>query len=99
MVGFLRCSLALPALLHCVSFVCPESFNSARNKVSFNITLTWDDYQPAGMLRKIILANGQFPAPELRLKQGDDVEFLVVNDMPFSTTVHFHGRPPIPFAL
>ncbi|TQB68518.1 hypothetical protein MPDQ_003342 [Monascus purpureus] len=39
----------------------------------------------------MILTNGQFPAPTLRLKQGDDVEVLVNNSLPFSTTVHFHG--------
>ncbi|KAL4809247.1 multicopper oxidase-domain-containing protein [Aspergillus unguis] len=92
MVGFFRRGLALPALLlSCASYVCGGSAKATGNTVSFNATLTWDDHQPAGIPRKMILVNGEFPAPELRLKQGDDVEFLVVNDMPFPATVHFHG--------
>ncbi|OOF95490.1 multicopper oxidase [Aspergillus carbonarius ITEM 5010] len=59
--------------------------------VKFQIDLTWDDVEVAGALRKAILSNGQLPGPALWLKQGDDVEFLVNNSMPFSTTVHFHG--------
>ena len=60
--------------------------------VKFQIDLTWDDVEVAGALRKAILSNGQLPGPALWLKQGDDVEFLVNNSMPFSTTVHFHGQ-------
>ncbi|KKK24927.1 hypothetical protein AOCH_006475 [Aspergillus ochraceoroseus] len=68
------------------------SFAYAHSKtVSFQVRLTWEDWAPAGIHRKIILSNGQFPAPTLKLKQGDDVEFLVINDLPFETTIHFHG--------
>ncbi|PYI04163.1 hypothetical protein BO78DRAFT_373598 [Aspergillus sclerotiicarbonarius CBS 121057] len=59
--------------------------------VQFQIDLTWEVVEVAGALRKAILSNGQLPGPALWLKQGDDVEFLVNNSMPFSTTVHFHG--------
>ncbi|PYI04188.1 laccase TilA [Aspergillus sclerotiicarbonarius CBS 121057] len=61
------------------------------NTVRFNITLSWEDWAPAGVSRKMILMNGQFPGPALQLRQGDDVEFLVINHMPFNATVHFHG--------
>ncbi|KAI9373097.1 multicopper oxidase-domain-containing protein [Aspergillus egyptiacus] len=91
---FLRHGLALPALLLSqISSTCGygESVKATGNTVSFQVTLTWEDWQPAGIPRKMILANGQFPAPPLELKQGDDVEFLVVNEMPFSKTIHFHG--------
>ncbi|KAL4913503.1 multicopper oxidase-domain-containing protein [Aspergillus aurantiobrunneus] len=93
-MGLFRRGLALSALLlSFVSFVYGygEHVKATGNTVPFQVTLTWDDWQPAGISRKMILANGQFPAPSLELKQGDDVEFLVVNEMPFSTTVHFHG--------
>ncbi|KAL2818390.1 multicopper oxidase-domain-containing protein [Aspergillus granulosus] len=86
--------LALTALLlSLVTFVYGHSENVKRtgNTVSFQVRLTWDYWQPAGIPRKMILANGWFPAPPLELNYGDDVEFLVINDMPFSTTVHFHG--------
>ncbi|PYH96695.1 hypothetical protein BO71DRAFT_481806 [Aspergillus ellipticus CBS 707.79] len=59
--------------------------------VQFGLDLTWEDLEIAGVVRKTILSNGQFPGPPLRVKQGDEVEFLVNNSMPFGTTVHFHG--------
>ncbi|KAL5338491.1 multicopper oxidase-domain-containing protein [Aspergillus crustosus] len=80
-------------LLYIISFVYGygESVKATKETVSFQIRLEWDDWQPAGISRKMILANGQFPAPSLEVRQGDDVEFLVINELPFSTTVHFHG--------
>lgn len=62
------------------------------NTVRFNVSLTWEDWAPAGIPRKMILMNGQFPGPALQLRQGDNVEFLVTNHLPTNTTVHFHGR-------
>ncbi|KAL4909844.1 hypothetical protein BDW74DRAFT_186265 [Aspergillus multicolor] len=59
--------------------------------VRFELNLTWEDRNVAGIVRKAILSNGQLPGPTLRIKQGDEVEFRVRNFMPFSTTVHFHG--------
>ncbi|KAL4880214.1 multicopper oxidase-domain-containing protein [Aspergillus karnatakaensis] len=59
--------------------------------VYFDLVLTWEDREVAGVIRKVIHSNYQFPGPTLRLKQGDEVEVLVTNLMPFSTTVHFHG--------
>ncbi|KAL4941374.1 hypothetical protein BDV06DRAFT_229759 [Aspergillus oleicola] len=93
-MSFFRCGLVLSAfLLHFVPFThgYGESVKATGTTVSFQVNLTWEDWQPAGISRKMILSNSQFPAPSLNLKQGDDVEFLVNNDMPFSTTIHFHG--------
>ncbi|KAL4880986.1 Cupredoxin [Aspergillus karnatakaensis] len=93
-MALLRHGLLSPALLfYLVFFIYAYGTHvmAAKNTVYFNITLTWDDWQPAGIPRKMILANGQFPAPTMKLKQGDDVEFLVTNELPFATTVHFHG--------
>ncbi|KAJ5116241.1 laccase TilA, partial [Penicillium angulare] len=60
--------------------------------VKFDLTLTWEDwFDGPGQPRKMIFANGQFPGPELRLNQGDNVEFHVTNGMKNATTVHFHG--------
>lgn len=62
------------------------------NVVQFEITLTWEDYSPnGGTPRKMILTNGTFPGPPLKLKVDDHVEFLVHNELPDPTTVHFHG--------
>lgn len=60
--------------------------------VSFEINLTWEDVAPDGFTRKAILTNGMLPGPPLYLDQGDDVEFLVMNNLPFAITVHFHGN-------
>lgn len=35
--------------------------------------------------------NGQVPGPRLELEQGDQVEIVVKNDLPESTTLHWHG--------
>ncbi|KAJ5682839.1 Laccase abr2 [Penicillium macrosclerotiorum] len=59
--------------------------------VNFTINLTWENYTVAGVTREVILTNGQYPGPELRMKQGNDVYFEVINCCPFNVTVHFHG--------
>lgn len=35
--------------------------------------------------------NGVVPGPEIRVTEGDKVRILVKNDMPHSTSVHWHG--------
>ncbi|MEK6866718.1 MAG: copper oxidase, partial [Thermoproteota archaeon] len=35
--------------------------------------------------------NGQVPGPEIRVKQGDKVKVVLKNDLPESTSIHFHG--------
>lgn len=60
--------------------------------VFFPVTLTWSNRTVAGVSRQVILTNGQFPGPPLRINQGDNVEFLVDNRCPFNTTIHFHGK-------
>lgn len=62
--------------------------------VNFSTTLTWAERTIAGVARSVILTNGQFPGPELRLNQGDTVIFDVYNLCPFNVTVHFHGKNP-----
>ncbi|KAJ5668313.1 laccase TilA [Penicillium maclennaniae] len=65
---------------------------SSVNTVRFEVNLTWADWHDApGTPRKMIFTNGQFPGPELRLHQGDNVEFYVNNNLPNATTIHFHG--------
>ena len=74
-----------------LSFLCLVQWVSCK-VVHFELNLTWENHEVAGVTRKMILSNGQFPSPALRLKQGDKVEFLVNNSMPFGATVHFHGK-------
>ncbi|KAJ5578638.1 uncharacterized protein N7459_007602 [Penicillium hispanicum] len=59
--------------------------------VNFSATLTWANTTVAGVTRSVILTNGQYPGPQLRLNQGDTVIFDVYNRCPFNVTVHFHG--------
>lgn len=35
--------------------------------------------------------NGQVPGPEMRVKQGDKVKVVLKNELPESTSIHFHG--------
>ena len=75
--------------------------------VYFEVNLTWEIQAPDGQNRYVILSNGQFPGPQLNMNYGDDVEvihsiqvypyradssqFVVHNNLPFDSTVHFHG--------
>merc|ERR1711939_746378 len=98
------CTMAFSRLIAILSFLslaifayaAPSSSLSAlttrSNKVHFEVTLTWEDYSPSGgKPRKMILTNGTFPGPALKLKVGDEVDFLVHNELPDPTAVHFHG--------
>lgn len=42
--------------------------------VHFDLNLTWQKGAPDGNAREMIFMNDQFPGPELRINQGDDVE-------------------------
>lgn len=42
--------------------------------VYFDLNLTWQKGAPDGNVREMIFMNDQFPGPELRLDEGDDVE-------------------------
>ncbi|WP_321112633.1 multicopper oxidase family protein [Halorussus salinisoli] len=44
------------------------------------------------------LYNGEFPGPELRVKEGDVLETTVRNDVSEGTTIHWHGVP-VPNAM
>lgn len=41
--------------------------------VHFDLNLTWQRGAPDGSVREMIFMNDQYPGPELRLDQGDDV--------------------------
>ncbi|OJJ50067.1 hypothetical protein ASPZODRAFT_128673 [Penicilliopsis zonata CBS 506.65] len=74
-----------------VLFLLTQWTCAAGRLLHFEVTLTWEDHAPAGTARKMILMNKQSPGPTLYMRQGDEVEFLVTNELPFATTVHFHG--------
>ena len=60
--------------------------------VPFTIDLTWAPSDPSkGISRDAILTNGTLPGPPLKLKVGDCVDFVVNNNLPNETSIHFHG--------
>ncbi|CAK7201482.1 hypothetical protein SEUCBS139899_004187 [Sporothrix eucalyptigena] len=66
----------------------PDVGNRVR---SFDLTITWEEHAPDGYARDMALINGQYPGPLLEVDEGDVVEVWVHNEMPYNTTVHFHG--------
>ncbi|KAL2871382.1 multicopper oxidase [Aspergillus lucknowensis] len=65
---------------------------SSARLVRQTLELTWETGAPnGGEPRDMIFTNGQYPGPELVWDEGDDVEVLVFNSLPFNTTVHWHG--------
>ncbi|OAP57509.1 hypothetical protein AYL99_08247 [Fonsecaea erecta] len=69
-----------------------RSLDERADTVFFEVTLTWEDYSPIGGIpKKMILTNGTFPGPPLKMTVGQSVEFLVHNELPDPTTIHFHG--------
>ncbi|KAH8815504.1 conidial pigment biosynthesis oxidase Arb2/brown2 [Xylogone sp. PMI_703] len=77
----LRAALLLPFL---------ASWVYARQR-NFVLDLTWKIGAPDGAERYMIFVNGQSPGPTIEVDQGDSVEVLVRNHLPFSTTLHSHG--------
>ena len=60
--------------------------------VPFTIDLTWAPSDASkGISRNAILTNGTIPGPPLKLKVGDCVDFVVNNNLPDVTGIHFHG--------
>jgi len=44
-----------------------------------------------GMAFPAMAYNGMIPGPEIRVTEGDEVRFVVKNEMKESTAIHFHG--------
>lgn len=59
---------------------------------SFTLDLTWETASPDGFERKMILVNKQFTGPRIEITEGDDVTIKVNNNLPYATTVHYHGK-------
>ncbi|KAL4803270.1 laccase-1 [Aspergillus unguis] len=56
------------------------------------LQLSWQNGSPNGAEpRPMVFTNGAYPGPDLIWDEGDDIEVLVVNELPFNTTVHWHG--------
>lgn len=65
---------------------------SLASTCSFKLELTWEKGAPDGFERDMIFINGQYPGPLLEIQQDDWVEVEVVNNLPFNTSIHYHGQ-------
>ena len=45
----------------------------------------------SGITVKAWTYNGAMPGPEIRVREGDTVRITLVNKLPVSTTLHWHG--------
>lgn len=52
--------------------------------------LAWQT-KPGGSTLTGLAINGQIPAPTVRVNEGDRVRFVVKNEMPEDTSIHWHG--------
>jgi CopA family copper-resistance protein len=57
----------------------------------FDLTVAAARSAIAGKRAKHITLNGQFPAPLLRWREGDDVTLRVRNELDEDTSIHWHG--------
>jgi len=98
MRGLLRSTniwgLVLPSLFSAFTFAAPSVTppRAANTAKHYELKLTWDVGAPDGVSRQMFYVNGQFPAPQIKLDQDDDVEIVVHNETPFNTTIHWHGE-------
>ncbi|KAH4183363.1 multicopper oxidase elcG [Parastagonospora nodorum] len=91
LTGLLSLSSALPST-YFPSCIKPSNSHVSQNPVRFEVHLTPGRANPTGAgFRDVILVNGTFTGPTLRLSRGDNVEFLVRNHLREDTAVHFHG--------
>ncbi|KKK25926.1 hypothetical protein ARAM_007152 [Aspergillus rambellii] len=65
--------------------------NAAPTTRVYNFTISEIDAFPDGILRKVLVINGQYPAPVIRVNRGDRVLVNVTNELTNSTTLHWHG--------
>ena len=64
-------------MLSVLQFIVFASVVTGRHVV-FPLHLTWQEGAPDGNTRYMVHTNGQFPAPELRLRYGDTVEVTTI---------------------
>ncbi|TKA74778.1 hypothetical protein B0A55_03867, partial [Friedmanniomyces simplex] len=61
----------------------------------YNFTVSRSQISPDGVLRDVILVNGQYPGPAIEANWGDWIEVLVTNNIsdPYEgTALHWHGQ-------
>jgi len=79
----------LPAWAQSARFMADLPGMLATNDVS--LTVEQARSAVAGKSAKHITLNGQFPAPLLRWREGDELSIRVINHLRESTSIHWHG--------
>jgi L-ascorbate oxidase len=57
----------------------------------YDLTIGEGELELSDGARKALTVNGRTPAPELRFKEGEDVELRVTNTLDRDTSLHWHG--------
>ncbi|MCJ1884340.1 copper resistance system multicopper oxidase [Pseudomonas sp. LA21] len=57
----------------------------------YELTIGEGELKLSDGARKALTVNGRTPAPELRFKEGEDVELRVTNTLDRDTSLHWHG--------
>lgn len=57
----------------------------------YDLTIGEGELRLSDGARKALTVNGRTPAPELRFKEGEDVELRVTNTLDRDTSLHWHG--------
>ncbi|WP_447750596.1 copper resistance system multicopper oxidase [Pseudomonas nicosulfuronedens] len=57
----------------------------------YDLTIGEGELKLSDGARKALTVNGQTPAPELRFKEGEEVELRVTNTLDRDTSLHWHG--------
>jgi FtsP/CotA-like multicopper oxidase with cupredoxin domain len=76
-------------------YILSNSFdiNAAATTRQFTLNLTEiPDGAPDGVLRRLLLINGQFPGPVIEANEGDRLEVQVNNFMTLPAAIHWHGQ-------
>ncbi|KAF8864554.1 hypothetical protein BDZ45DRAFT_797233 [Acephala macrosclerotiorum] len=65
--------------------------NAAPTTRVFNITISEIQAAPDGVMRTMLVMNGQFPGPLIRVNEGDRLLVNVTNQLKNGTSMHWHG--------
>lgn len=68
-----------------------ESEDKTPTVHEFDLTAKAFSAQPDGRPKEVWGYNGQFPGPEIRVKEGDLIRVTVNNQLPVPTSIHWHG--------
>jgi FtsP/CotA-like multicopper oxidase with cupredoxin domain len=70
----------------------------SRPRSRYEITVGRTPVEIGGIERNAMTFNGTVPGPLVHLREGDDVELAITNEMDESTSIHWHGLL-VPFEM